>query len=104
MTLALFGAMLAAFALISSLVTEGVKTIIGNKPKASTLIVGIVSAVVGWGGMAIAYVCLKIPFNEAINLICLFLMAPACWLTATMGYDNVMKIVVQIGKILEAKN
>jgi hypothetical protein len=104
MTLTLFVALVGALALISSLVTEIIKTIIKDKPKASTLIVGIVSTVVGWGGAAAAYVLLKIPFADATNIVALILVAPACWLSATLGYDKFMEIITQIKKIIEAKN
>lgn len=103
MTIALFAALLAVFALVSSFITEGIKAIIGDKPKASTLINGIVSIVVGCGGTAIAYALLKIPFNDTVSIICMSLMPLACWLSSTLGYDNVMKIIAQIEKILEAK-
>ena len=104
MTLALFVAMVTCFALISSLVVEGIKSIIGDtKPKASTLIALIVACVVGWGGGAATYVAMKIPFNDAINIIALVCTAPSIWLMSTMGYDNFMKIIDQIKKIIDAK-
>ena len=104
MTLVLFVALVSVLALVSSLVTEAIKTvIIKDKPKSSTLIVGIVSAVIGWGGAAAAYVFLKIPFTDASNIVALVLMAPACWLSATLGYDKFMEIIAQITKIIESK-
>ena len=100
MTLSLFVFLLSILALISSLLTEACKKSFNvTKP---TLLVGIISAVSGWGGGFIAYLLMKIPFDTP-GIICLILLAPAIWLTATLGYDKVMEVITQIkgGEILK---
>ena len=62
---------------------------------AVSCIVAVVAAVVGWGGGAAAYLLLKVPFDTP-SIVSLILLAPACWLTATLGYDKVMEVIKQI--------
>ena len=93
MSLTLFITLVTALSLVSSLVTQAIKkTVEVTKP---TLVVAIVAAVVGWIGGIAAYVLLGVPFTAA-SIICLVLLAPACWLTATLGYDKVMEVIQQI--------
>lgn len=99
MTLTIFITLLTILSMVSSLFTEAIKkTFNVTKP---TLVVMIISAVVGWGGGAITYVLKDIPFNNISNIICLGLLAPTIWLSATLGYDKVMEIIKQIGKKVE---
>lgn len=93
MTLTLFISLVTALSLVSSLVTEAIKkSFTATKP---TLIVAIVSAVTGWGGGAIAYALMNIPYTSS-NVICLVLLAPTIWLMATLGYDKVLEVIKQI--------
>jgi hypothetical protein len=93
MTLTLYVFLLTILALVSSLLTEACKkTFTVTKP---TLLVGIISVVTGWGGGVIAYILMGIAFTT-VNVICLFLLAPGIWLTATLGYDKVMEVIEQI--------
>lgn len=93
MTLTLFISLVTALSLVSSLITEAIKKSFNAiRP---TLIVAIVSAITGWGGSAIAYQFMGIPYNTS-NIICLILAAPTIWLTATLGYDKVMEVIKQI--------
>ena len=93
MTVALFVTLVTALSLVSSLITQALKKVFGDsKP---TIIVAIVSAVIGWGGGAIAYVLLGVAFTPA-SILCLILLAPVIWLTATLGYDKVMEVIEQI--------
>ncbi len=96
MTLSLFTTLLAILSTVSSLITEALKkTFTIEKP---TWVVAIVSAIVGWGGCAIVYLIKAIPYTTP-NILCLLLTAPACWLVATLGYDKVMEVIKQFGKI-----
>lgn len=94
MTTTLFIFLLTALSLISSLFAEAIKKTFA-KNVSSTLTVAIISAVVGWGGCAIAYIFMGIPFT-VITVTALVIMAPAVWLCATLGYDKVMEVVKQI--------
>lgn len=94
MTLTLFLTLLSILSVVSSAITEAIKKSFSvTKP---TLLVAILAAVIGWGGGAIAYVFMKVPFNELSNIICLGLLAPSIWLSATLGYDKIMEIIKQI--------
>ena len=94
MTLTLFLTLLSILSVVSSAITEAIKKSFSvTKP---TLLVAILAAVIGWGGGAVAYALLKVPFNNSSNIICLGLLAPSIWLSATLGYDKLMEIIKQI--------
>ena len=95
MTLAIFMTLVSILATISSLFSEAIKKTFNIKN--STLLVLIVSLVIGWGGGAITYSFMKIPFNDVNNILCLFLLAPTIWLGATLGYDKVKEVLLKIG-------
>ena len=97
MTLTLFIVLVTILSLCSSLITEAIKKTYNNtKP---TLVAAIVSIIVGWGGGLMSYILMGIPFNSS-SIICLILLAPVIWLGATLGYDKVMEVIKQIGKIV----
>lgn len=93
MTLTLFITLVTILALISSLITEGLKkTADITKP---TLVVAIVSAITGlFGGLA-SYILMGIAFTPS-SIVCLILLAPTLFLVATNGYDKVMELISQI--------
>lgn len=93
MTGILFVALVTALSVLSSAITEALKKAIGKKHIHSNLLVAIVSMIVGWGGTAVAYVFLKIPFNDVTNIVALVLMALPIWLGAMLGYDKVNDII-----------
>ena len=97
MTLALFITLVTILSLVSSLVTEALKKNI--EIKKPTLVVAIISAITGWGGGVIAYILMGIAFTLQ-SVICLVLLAPTIWLTATLGYDKVMEVIKQIGGLV----
>lgn len=100
MTLSLFMILLTILSLVSSFVTEACKkTFTVNKP---TLLVAILSAITGWGGGAIIYALMGIAFTP-INIVCLGLLAPAIWLSATLGYDKTIEIIKQIAEACATK-
>lgn len=93
MTLTLFVTLVTILSLVSSLFTEAIKKVFNvTKP---TLLVGILSAVIGWIGGLIAYLLMGIAFTQS-SIICLILLAPTIWLVATLGYDKVMEVIEQI--------
>lgn len=97
MSLALFITLVTILSLISSLITEALKKTIDIKKP--TLVVAIISAISGWGGGIITYILMGIAFNPS-TIICLLLLAPTIWLSATLGYDKVMEVIKQIGKLV----
>lgn len=99
MTITTFLVLLAGFAAITSVVTEGIKKLLDGQgvEYASNIVVLIVAVVVGCGGTAIYYVNYQIPFN-AINSVYLALMGVANWLSAMVGYDKVKQAIEQLGK------
>lgn len=93
MTLTLFITLVTILSTISSLITQAIKKITNTlKP---TIVVAIVSAVCGWAGGAMAYILMGVPF-DASSIVCLILLAPTIFLTATLGYDKVMEIIKQL--------
>jgi hypothetical protein len=100
MTITLFLSLFTIFPAISALITEGIKAMVGENHIHSNIISAIVSVVVAWGGTAVAYVFLKVPFNELTNILALVLMAVPVWLVAMVGYDKVLEVVK---KSLEVK-
>ena len=96
MTLTLFISLATGLSLVSSLLTEAIKKQFNaTKP---TLIVAIIAAITGWGGGAIAYTFMNIAYTTP-NIICLVLLAPTIWLTATLGYDKVLEVIKQLAGI-----
>lgn len=96
MTVNLFIFLVTVLSIVSSLITEAIKKIIEtDKP---TVIVAIISAIVGWAGGAAAYILVGIPFTT-ISIVCLILLAPVIWLVATLGYDKVIEAIKEITNI-----
>ena len=98
MTLSIFMSLVTILAMVSSLFTEAIKK--NFEVKNATLVVLIISAIIGWGGGAVTYVLMGIPF-AANNVLCLILLAPAIWLCATLGYDKVKEIISKIGGMVK---
>lgn len=98
MTLSIFMSLVTILAMVSSLFTEAIKK--NFKVKNATLVVLIISAIIGWGGGAVTYVLMGIPF-AANNVLCLILLAPAIWLCATLGYDKVKEIISKISGMVK---
>lgn len=104
MTVPMFLGLLAALAALTSLLTEAIKKFLDDKKRtyASNFIVLIVAFVVGVGGTAIAYLFFGVPFT-AVNVICMFLMGLAIWLTAMCGYDKVVQLIKQFLQIMSVR-
>lgn len=93
MTATLFLSLFTVLPVISSLITEGIKAMVGKEHIHSNIISAIVSVIVGWGGTAVAYVFFKIPFTDVTNIVSLVLMALPVWLAAMVGYDKVLEVI-----------
>lgn len=93
MTVSIFITLVTILSTISSLCTQAAKKIFGDtKP---TIIVAIISAIVGWAGGVSAYILMEIPFTAG-SIVSLILLAPTIFLAATLGYDKVMEIITQL--------
>ena len=96
MTLTLFVTLVSILSIVCSLFTEAIKKVVNvTKP---TLLVLILSAIIGWGGGVITYILMGIAFTET-SIICLALLAPTIWLCATLGYDKVIEIIKSFGNV-----
>lgn len=93
MTVNLFLILIMALAIINSLITEAIKKV--YEIKKPTLLVAILSAGTGWLGGITAYILLGIAVTPA-SVVALILLAPAIWLVATLGYDKVKEIILQV--------
>lgn len=98
MTITIFMTLVTILAMVASMLTEAIKKTF--EVKNPTLVVLIISAVVGWGGGIITYLLMGIPF-AVNNIICLVLLAPTIWLCATLGYDKVKEIIEKIGDLVK---
>lgn len=99
MTIELFLILLSAFAIVTSLFTEGIKHILDslNVKYASNVVVLIVSILVGGVGTVLFYLFNDIAWTT-INIISIFLMCAANWIGSMIGYDKVMQAIEQIMK------
>lgn len=97
MTITLFLVLLAACAVATSLLTEGVKKFLDGLgvSYAANILVLIIALLVGCGATALYYVNYGVPFN-ALNGVYLALMGIANWLGAMLGYDKVKQAIAQI--------
>lgn len=89
---------------VSSLITEAVKKWYSNanKPYSSNIIALVVSIISGGLGTSVYYILKGIPWNVN-NIICVFLMIVAIWVTSMVGYDKVKQLLDQIGAVNAAK-
>lgn len=99
MTFDLFLILLAAMAVVTSLVTEGIKAFLNSAgfKYASNVVVLFVSVLVGGLGTCIYYVLADISFNLE-NVIYILLMVVANWLCSMVGYDKVVQAIAQLKK------
>lgn len=104
MNVEVMGALLFAFALITSLVTQGVKKILDSikAEYASNVVVAVVSLAVAGAGTAIYYMWNNYEWTT-LHIICIFLMAIANWLVAMFGYDKVIQTITQVAALFKRK-
>ena len=104
MTLETFLALLFALAIITSLLTEGIKKLLDWQKETypSNVLVLCVSIIVGGLGTAIFYRWNNYAWTS-LNIIVIFLMTVANWLVAMLGYDKVKQTIMQIAVVLTGK-
>lgn len=97
MTVEIFLSLLAVFAIITSLLTEGVKKFLDSMSVtyASNIVVLVVAVLVGGVGTPVFYMWNHYEWTS-LNIICIFLMMCANWLAAMVGYDKVMQAIAQL--------
>ena len=100
MTATLFILMVAAFAIISGFLTEGVKKWFDNSGKTySSNGLALVNAIVlGLLGTVAVYILLGIPFT-LINIVCILVMIGVTWLGSMIGYDKIMQLITQLSAL-----
>lgn len=105
MTMTLFIALYTILAgAVSSLITESVKSWYKNadKPYSANMIALVVSIVSGGLGTAVYYVLTGVPWTIN-NIICIFLMIVAIWVTSMVGYDKVKQLLDQVNMLNEKR-
>lgn len=93
----IFLSLLLSFSAISSLATEGIKTLIGDKKISYNILALVVAMIVGGVGMCFYYQLSNIPFTIN-NIIYLILMGVSSGLTSMVGYDKVKEAISQLHK------
>lgn len=97
MTFDLFLILLTILAVVTSLLTEGIKKFLDSLKVtyAANIVVLCVSVVVAGIGTSVFYMWNNIEWTT-LNIICIFLMICANWLGSMLGYDKVMQALTQI--------
>ena len=97
MTIEVFTVLLAIFATLTSLITEGVKKAleIFNVKYAANIVVLFVSIVVGGLGTCVFYIWNGYDWSMN-NIIWILLMTGANWLGSMIGYDKVIQTITQL--------
>lgn len=95
MTVEMFLTLLVFFSTATSLATEALKKVTGDKIAYNVLVL-IVAMIVGCGGTAIYYMGSDVPWT-ALNIIYMVLMGIANWIGAMVGYDKIKQLIGQIG-------
>ncbi len=93
MTIELFIIMLTVGGTLSSLITQALKKAFDEL--SSNVIAIADAAIVGIGGMIIAYILMDIPFTLQ-NVVCIPLMAVCIAVGSMVGYDKVIQTLKQI--------
>ena len=102
MTITDFLFLLAAFSVLSGLVTEAIKKLIVEKTNFSyNLLALIVALIIGGVGCAIYYQLNAIPFTTN-NIIYMILMGLSSGLVSMVGFDKVKQAISQFGGSKEA--
>ena len=98
MTVETFLSLLTILAVITGLLTEGVKKMLDEAEVkyASNIVVLVVSVIVGGFGTILFYSYTGTAWTS-LNITNIFLMIIANWLVAMIGYDKVVQAIKQIG-------
>mgnify|MGYP006922124176 FL=1 len=97
MTISMFTIILAACAVATSLLVQGIKKFLDEMKirYASNIVVLVVALIVGCGVTALYYVNYQVPLN-VLNSVYLAIMGIANWLGSMLGYDKVKQAIEQI--------
>lgn len=95
MTVTTFLIILAICATVTALFTEGFKKMLGDKKYSTNILALIVAVIVGAAATVIYYIFNNMEWNT-VNIICIFLMIIANWLSAMLGYDKIKQAILQI--------
>lgn len=96
MNVTTFLILLSCFSVISSLATEGIKSITLDKTNLSYNIIALFSALIAGGaGTAVYYQLNAVPFTVN-NIIYLLLMGLASGLVSMVGFDKVKQTIEEI--------
>ncbi len=97
MTISMFTIILAACAVATSLLVQGIKKFLDEMKirYASNIVVLVVALIVGCGVTALYYVNYQVPLN-VLNSVYLAIMGVANWLGSMLGYDKVKQAIEQI--------
>jgi len=90
---------------VASLITEAIKKWYANanKPYSANMIALIVSIVSGGLGTSVYYILNDIPWTVN-NIICIFLMIVAIWITSMIGFDKMKQLLEQLKEVQDAKD
>ena len=101
MTIENFLVLLTVLSIITSAFTEGIKKFLDSmKIKyASNVVVLCVSVIVGGIGTIVFYMWNDYAWTS-LNIICIFIMICANWLSAMLGYDKAKQTFAQIVAII----
>lgn len=97
MTVTTFLIILAICATATALITEGIKKMLTDKKYSANVLALIVSIIVGAAATIIYYIFNNLEWN-VVNIICIFLMIIANWLSAMLGYDKIKQAILQIAQ------
>ena len=103
LTLESFLILLFVLAIITSLLTEGIKKLLDSmEMKYATNVVALfVSIVVGGIGTAVFYLWNDYAWTS-LNIIMLFIMVCENWLVAMLGYDKVGQSIRQAANVIKS--
>lgn len=99
MTVEIFLMLLTLFSTVTSLFTEAMKKALNAAGAVyATNMLVLVSAIIVGGGGTFAYYIFNGIELTAENVICVLVMVVADWIGATVGYDKVMQLIMQLKK------
>lgn len=104
MTITLFISIFTAGVVGVEFLTEAIKKAYANANKAYSpnMIALINSVVIGFGGTAVTYILMDIPWTVN-NVVCALLMVFVMWLGSMLGYDKVLQLLNQYKDSQEKK-
>lgn len=98
MSMQIFITLLVGCSTVSSIVTEGIKKLIGDKKYSVNLLAFIVAGVVGVACTGIYYAYTATPFT-GLNILSMILVGVTSAFGSTVGYDKVVQMIQQFGTV-----